>query len=101
MNTETQPGTRQLVNWFIQRNPTYLISACLMAIGTRLLLVSPSDPTGDIKLILLTLAILQVYEWAVGAILLALHQAARSPEDRPSLLLVATIFWTGPPPSSK
>ncbi len=87
---------RQLLLWVVNRNPTYLISACLMAVGSRLLLVGPSDTTGDIKLILATLAVLQFYEWSVAGILLVLHRAGRSPEDRPSLLLVASLFWTGP-----
>jgi len=84
------------LNWIIRRNPTYLISAVLMAVGARLLLVSPNDPAGDVRLIVATLVVLQVYEWAVGAILVALHRSLRSPEDKPSLLLVAAVFWTGP-----
>jgi hypothetical protein len=67
-----------------------------MATGTRLLLVDSSGSAGDIRLILLTLGVLQAYEWAVGGILLGLHTARRSPEDKPSLLLVAVLFWTGP-----
>ncbi|MHC4091741.1 MAG: hypothetical protein ACYSVY_15985 [Planctomycetota bacterium] len=84
------------VEWAVHRNPMYLISAALMAAGARLLLAGPSGAAGDIKLILLTLSVLQVYEWAVTGILLVLHGAKRSPEDEPSLLLVAVLFWTGP-----
>ena len=84
------------LNWIIHRNPAYLISAVLMAVGARLLLVDPNDPAGDVRLIVITLAALQVYEWAVGAILIALHRSKRSPEDKPSLMLVAAVFWTGP-----
>ncbi|MBI4581984.1 MAG: hypothetical protein HY718_19960 [Planctomycetes bacterium] len=82
--------------WIIRRNPTYLLSAACMAVGARLYLVSPSTRAGDVGLILLTLGILQAYEWAVTAILLALSRWRRSPEDQPSLLLVAVLFWTGP-----
>jgi hypothetical protein len=96
MDPEASSQTRRILGWIIHRNPSYLISACLMAVGTRLFLVGPSDPTGDVTLILLTLVVLQVYVWAVGGILLSLQRAARSPEDRPSLLLVAGVFWTGP-----
>lgn len=96
MTPNARPQLRRFLHWIIQKNPTYLISACLTAAGTRLLLVGPSDITGDLRLIFATLCLLQVYEWAVAAILLALHRANRSPEDRPSLLLVAAVFWTGP-----
>ena len=82
--------------WWIQRNPMYLLSAACMALGARLYLVSPSTRAGDGGVILLTLGILQAYEWAVTAVLLALNRRGRSPEDRPSLLLVAALFWTGP-----
>lgn len=82
--------------WWIRRNPMYLMSAVLMAAGARLYLVSPGTRAGDIGLILLTLGILQAYEWAVTGVLLALHRWRRSPEDQPSLLLVAALFWTGP-----
>ena len=44
----------------------------------------------------MTLVALQTYEWAVSGILLVLHRWRRAPEDEPSLLLVAAIFWTGP-----
>ncbi len=67
-----------------------------MAIGARLFLVSPDDAPGEIRHILLTLIVLQLYEWCVGAVLVALHQSRRSPEDKPSLLLIAALFWTGP-----
>lgn len=93
---ETDRNLHRLLGWIIHKNPTYLISACLTAVGARLLLVDPANPTGDINLILVTLGLLQVYEWAVSGILIALHRARRSPEDRASLLLVAAAFWTGP-----
>lgn len=85
-----------MLTWIIRHNPAYLVSAALIAVGARLLLVHPEDPAGDITLILATLAILQLYEWAVGAILITIHLARRSPEDRPALLLVLALFWTGP-----
>ncbi len=96
MTPNARPQLQGFLHWIIQKNPTYLISACLTAAGTRLLLVGPSDVTGDLRLIFATLCLLQLYEWAVAAILLTLHRANRSPEDRPSLLLVAAVFWTGP-----
>ncbi|HKQ49496.1 MAG TPA: hypothetical protein VJZ71_15600 [Phycisphaerae bacterium] len=96
MSREEPLTIRQFCEWVILRNPSYLISACLMAVGSRLLLVGPAQPTGDVKLILVTLAVLQLYEWTVSGILFVLHRAGRSPEDRPSLLLVAAAFWTGP-----
>lgn len=82
--------------WWIRRNPTYLLSAACMAVGARLYLVEPRPRAGDVGMILLTLGVLQVYEWAVTGVLLFLHRRRRSPEDEPSLLLVATLFWTGP-----
>lgn len=85
-----------LVSWWIRRNPLYLLSAVAMAVGARLYLVTPDAPAGEIGLILLTLGVLQLYEIAVSAILLTLHRFRRSPEDLPSLLLVAALFWTGP-----
>ena len=91
-----QARIHRALGWAIQRNPAYLVSAALTAVGARLFLVGPADPAGDIRLILLTFGVLQVYEWAVEGILIALHRAGRSPEDQPSLLLVATVFWTGP-----
>ena len=68
-----------------------------MAVGARLYLVSPGSYAGDLGLILITSrAFLQAYKWAVMSILLLLHRSRRSPEDEPSLLLVAALFWTGP-----
>lgn len=83
-------------NWWIRRNPMYLLSAGCMAVGARLYLVRPTARAGDVGLILLTLGILLAYEWAVVAVLLILHRKRRSPEDQPSLLLVSALFWTGP-----
>jgi hypothetical protein len=74
----------------------YLLSAGCMAVGARLYLVSPDSYAGEIGLILITLGVLQAYEWAVMTILLLLHRSRRSPEDKRSLLLVAALFWTGP-----
>jgi hypothetical protein len=79
-----------------RRNPLYLLSAAAMAVGARLYLVTPDAPAGEIGLILLTLGVLQLYEIAASAVLLTLHRFRRSPEDLPSLLLVAGLFWTGP-----
>ena len=84
------------IQWWIRQNPFYLLSAACMALGTRMLLVSPGDVPGDISLILLTLIALQCYEWSVTGLLMLLHKKKRSPEDEPSLLLVGALFWTGP-----
>lgn len=84
------------VIWWIHRNPTYLLSAAAMALGARWYLVTPDAPAGEVGLILLTLGVLQVYELAVSSILIVLHRRRKSPEDQPSLLLVAALFWTGP-----
>jgi hypothetical protein len=84
------------VVWWIRRNPMYLVSAACMAVGARLYLVDPNAYAGDIGVILITLGVLQAYEWAVTGILLLLHRAHRAPEDEHSLLLVAALFWTGP-----
>ncbi len=86
----------RLGRWCIERNPMYLLSTACMAVGTRLYLVDPSSRAGDVGLILLTLGILQAYEWAVATILLLLYRRRRSPEDLPSLMLIAALFWTGP-----
>lgn len=83
-------------NWWVRRNPTYLLSAAAMASGAKLYLDAPNARAGDIGLILLTLGVLQLYELAVSTALVVLHHLRRSPEDQPSLLLVAALFWTGP-----
>ncbi len=82
--------------WFLRHNPMYLLSAACMAEGARLLLVHPHARAGDLGLILMTLGVLQAYEWAVATILIVLHRSHRSREDEPSILLVAALFWTGP-----
>src|SRR5262245_26100443 len=82
--------------WWVQHNPNYLLSAACMAIGARLLLVSPHTRAGDIGAVLLTLGVLQLYEWAVAGVLVLLHHSRRSPEDHRMLLLVTALFWTGP-----
>ena len=96
MNGATLNPCARLVDWMLRRNPLYLISAVLMAVGARLFLVDETVAAGDVELILLTLGVLQAYVWMIGAILLLLYRTDRAPEDRPSLLLVATLFWTGP-----
>jgi len=85
-----------LTEWIVRSNPAYLISACFVALGARYYLADPTDPAGDMFIIILTLVALQLYEWSVGSVLLLLHRARRSPEDLRSLLLVSTLFWTGP-----
>ena len=60
------------------------------------MLVLPGSIAGDVSFILLTLVVLQCYEWSVTGFLLILHRSGRSPEDKPSLLLIAGLFWTGP-----
>jgi len=85
-----------LTEWIVRSNPAYLISACFIALGARHYLADPTDPAGDMFIIILTLVALQLYEWSVGSVLLLLHRARRSPEDLRSLLLVSTLFWTGP-----
>lgn len=96
MIDEIYAYSARCAEWTLRRNPMYLMSAVLMAVGARLFLVGPTNAPGDIKLILVTLGALQVYEWAVGGILVLLHRYRRSLEDQPSLLLVAILFWTGP-----
>lgn len=86
----------RVLGWLVHRNPAYLISAMLVAGGVRMLLVDAAASPGEIGLILATLGILQLYEWVVSGLLVVLHRWGRSPEDKPSLLLVAAIFWTGP-----
>ena len=88
METASQSWCARRLVWWLRRNPLYLMSAGCMAVGARLYLVQPNTPVGDIGVILVTLGVLQVYEWAVTAILLLLHRWRRSPEDEPSLLLV-------------
>jgi hypothetical protein len=96
MAGETPKLSVRWAGWWIRRNPTYLLSAVFMAVGARLYLVEPRTRAGDIGVILLTLGVLQAYEWAVSSVLLALHRWRRSPEDEPSLLLISALFWTGP-----
>lgn len=96
MATEGRNGQLRAWEWFLRHNPMYLLSAACMAEGARLLLVHPDTRAGDLGMILMTLGVLQAYEWAVATILIALHRSRRSPEDGPSLLLVAALFWTGP-----
>lgn len=100
MTTATHGPFTRFATWFLRRNPFYLISAVAMAVGARLFLVGADEGAdevaGDLRLIVQTFALLQLYEWAVTAVLLWLGMWGRSPEDRPSLLLVATAFWTGP-----
>lgn len=60
MNAGALAGIRSGTNWWIRRNPSYLLSAACMAVGARLLLVEPGSRAGDIGLILLTLGVLQV-----------------------------------------
>lgn len=83
-------------HWWVRRNPLYLLSAAAMALGARWLLVHPDAAAGDLALILATLGVLQLYECAVSAVLILLHRGRKSPEDLPSLMLVAVLFWTGP-----
>lgn len=92
MSETMLPSYRRWAGWFIRQNPTYLLSAAYMALWARLYLVSPRTRAGDLGLILLTLGVLQCYEWAVTVILLALHRRRSSPEDEPSLMLVAALF---------
>lgn len=96
MNARVMRGAAQSVVWGLQRNPLYLLSAACMAFGARLYLVNPDTYAGDVGVILLTLGVLQVYEWAVLGVLLVLKRFRRAPEDQGSLLLVAAVFWTGP-----
>jgi len=96
MNGQAPRLTLRFAEWMLRRNPFYLLSAVIMAVGARLLLVDGDDVAGDVRLIVATLSALQVYEWAVAAVLVALARSGRSPEDRPWLMLVAALFWTGP-----
>lgn len=96
MSSLQQNPCAPLWAWWIRHNPTYLLSAACMALTARLLLVSPHNRAGQLATMLVTLAALQLYEWTVGVILMLLHRSRRAPEDEPSLLLVAALFWTGP-----
>ncbi len=96
MNPPRRSWCARGFSWWLRRNPMYLLSAGCMAVGARLYLVSPSARAGDLGLILLTMGALQLYEWLVLAILVALRRFRRSPEDAPSLMLVVAVFWTGP-----
>ncbi len=96
MSAEKCPRRAPIAQWFIRRNPLYIISAVLMAIAARFLLVNPDHPAGNQGVIFLTLLALLVYQWTVGLVILVLHRTRRAPEDLPSLLFVAGLFWTGP-----
>ncbi len=96
MAGEVRRVCARAASWWIVRNPTYLLSAATMAVGARLYLHAPDARTGDVGLMLLTLGILQAYELAVSGVLIALYRFKRCTADRPSLLLVAALFWTGP-----
>ena len=96
MKVELRTRCARIASYVIRRNPLYLISAVAMAIAARRLLLDADARAGEVGRMLLTLGVLQLYELAVGVVLVALHAGRRSPEDRPSLLLVAALFWTGP-----
>lgn len=89
-------GTAGVTIWWLRRNPAYLLSALAMAVGARLYLTAPDALAGDVGLILLTLGVLQLYEATVTAVVIALHRRGKSPEDQPSILAIAALFWTGP-----
>ncbi len=85
------------LRWWVQRNLAYVLSAACIAYGARMLLVPERrPPAGDVVLILTTLAVLQAYEMLVTSILIALRHNIRAPEDQPSILVIGTVFWTGP-----
>ncbi len=85
------------LRWWVQRNPAYVLSAACIAYGARMLLVPDGRlPAGDLTLILLTLSVLQAYEMMVTSILIALRHNIKAPEDQPSIVIIGTIFWTGP-----
>ncbi|HNO77364.1 MAG TPA: hypothetical protein PKN33_04820 [Phycisphaerae bacterium] len=85
------------LRWWVQRNPAYVLSAACIACGARMLLVPEhKPPAGDVMLILATLGVLQAYEMLVTLILIALRHNIKAPEDQPSILIIAAIFWTGP-----
>ncbi|WP_410967556.1 hypothetical protein, partial [Salmonella sp. SAL4456] len=64
MSGEMRVDSARWLEWILRRNPLYLMSAILMAVGARLFLVDPINAPGDIELILVTLIALQAYEWA-------------------------------------
>lgn len=88
--------TRRVIDWWIRRNPAYLLSAVCMAAGAREFLVSPDARAGEVGLMVAVFGVLQAYKWAVDAIVVLLARSRRAPEDWDSLLLVAAVFWTGP-----
>lgn len=94
--TRIREGLQAWHNWIHRRNPAYLASACLMAIGARLLLVSEKHDAGLLSVIFLTLIVIQLYVWSVGAVIMSLHAFGRGGTDRSHLLLLFAAFWTGP-----
>lgn len=83
-------------NWWVQRNPHYLLSAVAMAWAVRAALVSEDVRAGDVGHILRSLLSLQAYEIGLIAVLIVLFRARRGLEDQRSLRIVAAVFWTGP-----
>ena len=87
MTGKMRPICSDGIRWWLRKNPMYLMSAGCIAYGAREMLVLPGSIAGDVSFILLTLVVLQCYEWSVTGFLLILHRSGRSPEDKPSLLL--------------
>lgn len=97
MLTHLSPhALHSLANWLARHNPLYLISAMLMALGARLYLTDPTTIPGEVHLLVVTLTVLQVYEWAVGILLFLLRRGKSGVDDETSLLIVGALFWTGP-----
>lgn len=96
MASQLQSRCARPLVWWIERNPTYLLSAAAMTVGAKLYLDAPDARPGDVGLILLTLGLLQAYKLAVSAVLVLLYRLRKGLDDQPSLRLVAAAFWTGP-----
>ncbi len=84
------------LDWWLRRNPAYLLSAAAMIYAASLVLRQPDAPPGRLPLIFQILAALTVYELAILTAVVGLHRAGRSPEDQPALRLLAALFWTAP-----
>ncbi|MDX2200991.1 MAG: hypothetical protein SF069_18705 [Phycisphaerae bacterium] len=96
MRMHTASPLHAALDWWLRRNPAYLLSAAAMTYAATLVLRQPDAPPGRLPLIFQILAALTVYELAILAAVVGLHRAGRSPEDQPALRLLAALFWTAP-----
>lgn len=90
------PRVQAACDWWIHRNPHYILSAMAMAVAARITLVSPDIAAGDVWNILRTFASLQAYELALFVVLFVLRRYRRGHDDLATIRIVAALFWTGP-----